>query len=81
MPTRSFLCSATKKLLHGHVVAKHAKEVATPGKCFAELVGYDPNAPEPVAAAPVVKKKAAPKKVDDSLADMLSSGLAKGKKK
>ena len=38
------------------------------------------GAPAPGATAPVVKKKAAPKKADDSLADMLSSGL-KGKKK
>ncbi|KAJ1463328.1 hypothetical protein M885DRAFT_504989 [Pelagophyceae sp. CCMP2097] len=78
---QTFLVTSKPEALYLHVTAKHDKEVATPEKCFPSLKGFDPNKPvAAAAAAPVVVKKKVVKK-DDSLNDMLSAGLAKGKKK
>mmetsp|Transcript_713 Transcript_713/g.898 ORF Transcript_713/g.898 Transcript_713/m.898 type:complete len:128 (-) Transcript_713:269-652(-) len=79
---QTFMVSSTDKALFMHVTSKHDKLTSEPEKCFPRLKGYDPNAPPaPAPAAPApVKKKAAPKKKDDDLGDLLAAGL-KGKKK
>ena len=74
--------SATDAILYGHVAAKHAKESATPEKCFARLKGYDPNAPCPPAPAPKAKKvEPKKKKGGEDLSALLSEGLSVGGKK
>lgn len=80
---QTFMVGAKPSLLYTHVTAKHAAIIKTPEKCFPCLQGFDPNAPEPVAAAPVVVKKKKKMKVkEEDLSDLLSAGLkGVGKKK
>jgi Zinc-binding len=77
----TFMINVKAPTLYQHVTSKHPAGT-DPASCFPSLAGYDPNAPASAlapAAAPVAPKPK--KKAEPSLADLLSEGLPKGKKK
>lgn len=81
---QTFMISSRPPLLWQHVQAKHPAGTS-PQACFPVLLkDFDPNDPlglnkpaEPVAAAPVVKKKVVKK--NDDLDALLDAGLSKKK--
>jgi len=80
-----FMINVQPPTLYLHVTAKHPT-VKDPFDCFDSLKDYDPSDPKGLkkiaaaaACAPVKKKKK--EKKAESLDDMLSAGLTKGKKK
>lgn len=86
---QTFMVNARPPLLYQHIVAKHPEMADDPAKwvqCLPDLAGYDPNDPKGEKAAAMAKEaaatqaKAAKKKDDGALDDLLNAGLKKAKK-